>query len=64
MLGGIVFQLATISVFVIFETEFFIRYTLDKPIRSRDETEKKSMSPRLKIMTFALAFSTLCLFIR
>ncbi|KAJ4493559.1 RTA1 like protein-domain-containing protein [Lentinula edodes] len=32
MLGGIVFQMATITVYILFASEFFIRYFNDKPL--------------------------------
>ncbi|KAF5375760.1 hypothetical protein D9757_009003 [Collybiopsis confluens] len=91
MLGGIVFQMATITIYVFCALEFFIRYIKDTPLKSsrkgsveakpqtsisgdstdtvRPEIAEHSkrgsvMSKKLQIMTFALLFSTLCLFIR
>ncbi|RDB18398.1 Uncharacterized protein C17G6.02c [Hypsizygus marmoreus] len=71
MLGGIVFQLVTISVYSILAIEFFVRYVYDRPVASNrngsSETItslKSPMTPKLKTMSIALAFSTVCLFIR
>ncbi|KAH9944343.1 RTA1-domain-containing protein [Epithele typhae] len=47
MLGGIVFQLASISVFVALMVEYFIRYAADRPVR-------KSKSPSAAQSSFAL----------
>ncbi|KAG5645828.1 hypothetical protein DXG03_005169 [Asterophora parasitica] len=67
MLGGIVFQLVTISVYACLAIEFLARYLKDKPFTSRhdySEFLKRAMTPKTKIMTAALCFSTICLFIR
>ncbi|RDB15560.1 Uncharacterized protein C17G6.02c [Hypsizygus marmoreus] len=71
MLGGIVFQLVTIIVYSTFAIEFFVRYACDRPVVSnRDgsseamKSSKPPMTPKLKTMSLALAFSTICLFIR
>ncbi|KIK58626.1 hypothetical protein GYMLUDRAFT_262443 [Collybiopsis luxurians FD-317 M1] len=95
MLGGIVFQMATITIYVFCASEFFTRFLKDIPLRpiirkdegggvssdtiacpviiDTDQPPEKGdtsipkstrMSAKLKIMTPALAFSTLCLFIR
>ncbi|KAF9074170.1 RTA1 like protein-domain-containing protein [Rhodocollybia butyracea] len=94
MLGGIVFQMATITVYVFCAFEFFIRYLTDTPLRGRDSSNEKTtqsssdngsttsttiepeahaksdnikqglMNVKLKVITAALIFSTVCLFIR
>ncbi|KIK58627.1 hypothetical protein GYMLUDRAFT_45229 [Collybiopsis luxurians FD-317 M1] len=97
MLGGIVFQMATITIYVFCASEFFTRFLKDLPLRPvirKDESGGASsdtiacpvitdadqqpekddssiitpksirMSAKLKLMTLALTFSTLCLFIR
>ncbi|KAF9457833.1 RTA1 like protein-domain-containing protein [Collybia nuda] len=70
MLGGIIFQLVTITIYALFAAEFFTRYFLDRPFRSRQgsvdswKDQKPPMDVRLKIMSGGLVFSTLCLFIR
>ncbi|KAG7444650.1 RTA1-domain-containing protein [Guyanagaster necrorhizus] len=63
MLGGIAFQMAVITVYAILGSEFLIRYLADKPIRGRDIT-KGHLNMKLRFLTVALAFSTVCLFIR
>ncbi|KAH7920424.1 RTA1-domain-containing protein [Leucogyrophana mollusca] len=73
MLIGIVIQMVAISAFVLCAGEFFYRYANDKPLRkAADDFEKHSaiseyargMDPRMKIMIYAMAFTTTCLFIR
>ncbi|KAJ8509286.1 hypothetical protein ONZ45_g8529 [Pleurotus djamor] len=71
MLGGIVFQLVAITVYSICAFEFFMRYLYDRPVRSvakpigRDQDATRGLlDARLKLMTGALFFSTLLLFIR
>ncbi|KAF5383243.1 hypothetical protein D9615_004860 [Tricholomella constricta] len=75
MLAGIVFQLGksialTIAVYACLAIEFFVRYFKDKPFSSRRDSKDPSlfgrphMTQKLKIMSMALAFSTVCLFIR
>ncbi|KAF7985359.1 hypothetical protein HWV62_6585 [Athelia sp. TMB] len=69
MLGGIVFQMFSITAYVFCASEFLWRYISDKPLRT-DETYHKAQGPRvamdkrLKIMLSALAFDTLCIYIR
>jgi len=62
MLAGIAFQMATITVFVICGSEFFIRYIYDIPLRLQNR--KGAINMRLKTISAAIAFSTTCLFIR
>ncbi|EGO01240.1 hypothetical protein SERLA73DRAFT_179372 [Serpula lacrymans var. lacrymans S7.3] len=70
MLVGIVIQMIAISIFVLCASEFLIRYANDKPLRApADEEEKVSslsngMNPRMKLLIYAIAFNTTCLFIR
>jgi len=70
MLGGIVLQLVSLVVYVTCALEFYLRFLKDRPIReiSISNAEKgkikRSMDTRMKIMMGALAFSSLCLFIR
>ncbi|KIJ91270.1 hypothetical protein K443DRAFT_686178 [Laccaria amethystina LaAM-08-1] len=65
MLGGIIFQLVTITVYSACATEFYIRYFKRRPIRldSGDATHGL-FDGRIKVMSLALAFNTTCLFIR
>ncbi|KAF8871610.1 RTA1-domain-containing protein [Infundibulicybe gibba] len=71
MLGGIVFQMITITIYAACAVEFFVRYLKDRPVnRTGGGEDEKAVSPhkaidaRLKLMCFALMFSTTCLFIR
>ncbi|KAF8991637.1 RTA1 like protein-domain-containing protein [Cyathus striatus] len=76
MLGGIVFQLAAIIVYALLATEFFLRYIHDKPFRYQvtpfnSNTEygkptvmRGAMTQRQWLMSGALVFSTVLLFIR
>ncbi|KAF7348771.1 RTA1-like protein [Mycena venus] len=72
MLGGIIFQMATISIYILLAAEFFLRFFTDKPLggreavyhslnagRGRGEVDKK-----MRIMIGALSFNTTCLLIR
>ncbi|KAF7341318.1 hypothetical protein MVEN_01868100 [Mycena venus] len=69
MLGGIAFQFVVIIVFSLLALDFTQRYIRDKPARTRTgnlETSaaRGALTPRLKFMLGALAFSTTVLFIR
>jgi len=65
MLGGIVFQLFSLIVYVICATEFFLRFFSDTPIRESSKRQSREpVDKRMKIMICGLIFSTVCLFIR
>ncbi|SJL17058.1 related to RTA1 domain protein [Armillaria ostoyae] len=79
MLAGIVFQLVVITFYAILACEFLVRYTHNRPVSKLFARKKRSdslvtlsspntprgfMDTKIKIMIFALAFNTLCLFIR
>jgi hypothetical protein len=66
MLGGIVFQLVAITVYVCLAAEFIVRYTADGPVRSRRNTStiRGVLIPRRKLLLAAFALNTLCLFVR
>jgi hypothetical protein len=73
MLGGIAFQLFTISIYAICATEFYVRYSRNLPFRrstnSPDAAKEcprqgEVMSGKITLMSVALLFSTTCLFIR
>ncbi|KAK0451393.1 RTA1-domain-containing protein [Desarmillaria tabescens] len=76
MLGGIVFQLAVITVYVLCAAEFFVRYIKDIPIVSRTANSQVNvastkpiysrgiMSGKSLLMLGALTLSTFCLYIR
>ncbi|PPR07632.1 hypothetical protein CVT26_001700 [Gymnopilus dilepis] len=76
MLGGIAFQLATITVYALCAIEFYVRYTRKWPVRKTASdavpaTEEERalgkeglLTGRVTLMSVALLFSTTCLFIR
>ncbi|KAJ7607929.1 RTA1-domain-containing protein [Roridomyces roridus] len=65
MLGGIIFQLVVIIMFSSLGTDFFLHYRNDRPVRKNDATGRRGvLTPQLKIMLLALAFSCVTLFIR
>lgn len=68
MLGGIVFQMAAIAVYVFCAAEFFYRYYSDRPVRSgADGGQLPAGAPigkHLRTMIMALGFNTICIFIR
>lgn len=75
MLGGIVFQLGVIVLYSILALEYFVRYHFDAPIPSRvksiastneqsDDQLRGLFTFKLKLMSYALIFTTTLLFIR
>ncbi|KAI6132910.1 RTA1-domain-containing protein [Pisolithus croceorrhizus] len=72
MLAGIIMQMVAITLFVIFSSEFLLRYAYDQPLKPpADDMErhqaiayKLGIDPRMKISLYAMGFSTTCLFIR
>ncbi|KAJ7645746.1 RTA-like protein, partial [Mycena rosella] len=70
MLGGIVFQIVAIIVYVFYAAEFFVRYLKGRPM-PRANTHGHEIPPRpskldtrLKFLIIGLTFNTTCLFIR
>ncbi|KAF8144342.1 RTA1 like protein-domain-containing protein [Mycena galopus ATCC 62051] len=62
MLGGIGFQFVVIIVFTTIACDFTRRYIFNKPIRPRPQgCARGILTPRLKLMLVALAFSTVVL---
>ncbi|KAJ7106332.1 RTA1-domain-containing protein [Mycena epipterygia] len=72
MLGGIIFQMATISIYILLAAEFFLRYFTDTPFGGKEAVYhslnkghgRGQLDGHLRIMTGALAFNTTCLLIR
>ncbi|KAJ7453396.1 RTA1-domain-containing protein [Mycena latifolia] len=64
MLGGIVFQFVAIIIFSTLASDFVLRYVRDRSFRARDLTPRGALTPRLKLMIAALAFSTTALIVR
>ncbi|KAF4617304.1 hypothetical protein D9613_006279 [Agrocybe pediades] len=52
MLGGISFQLVTISIYALCSLEYYIRYFLNKPIRRHDALASSTMSTASSMHTF------------
>ncbi|KAJ6597470.1 RTA1-domain-containing protein [Mycena vulgaris] len=63
MLGGIVFQLVTLVAYILLSADFLWRYTTYRAVRNISGP-RGTMDKRLKIMIYALVFSTTVLFIR
>lgn len=67
MLGGIGFQLMSITVYATCAAEFFVRFWNDKPVRGSHkfgEGRTARIDTQMKIMIIGLTFNTTCLFIR
>ncbi|PCH39359.1 RTA1-like protein [Wolfiporia cocos MD-104 SS10] len=65
MLGGIIFQLVAITLYVFLATEFVLRYLHNRPLKNRmNTTTSYYLDSRMKQMLMALAFSSLCIYIR
>ncbi|GJE99943.1 RTA1 domain-containing protein [Phanerochaete sordida] len=66
MLGGIVFQLVAISVYMLLATEFVLRYLKDRPVRPAlvAAVGPRTLDTRMRLMLFGLGLSTLAIFIR
>ncbi|KAI0057327.1 RTA1-domain-containing protein [Artomyces pyxidatus] len=66
MLGGIVFQLAAIGVYVALAAEFLMRYVWDKPVHSRDLVPqgRGRTDLRMKLLLGGMSFMTICILIR
>ncbi|KAJ7686269.1 RTA1 like protein-domain-containing protein [Mycena rosella] len=66
MLGGIAFQMVTITVYVFCAGEFLLRYLQNRPIAARGAPTAATapLSTRMKLLIGALVFNTTCLFIR
>ncbi|KAJ7575506.1 RTA1-domain-containing protein [Mycena floridula] len=71
MLGGIIFQMVTMTLYVILASEFLFRYLTDRPLSYRiiqmsqeGNSFRGEFHWKLKAMVSALSFSTLLLFIR
>ncbi|KAJ7692474.1 RTA1 like protein-domain-containing protein [Mycena rosella] len=67
MLGGIVFQFVAIIAYAGCAADFLRRWKADKPVRevpAYDREMRTAMDPRVKLLIWALTFSTFVLFIR
>ncbi|KAJ7093416.1 RTA1 like protein-domain-containing protein [Mycena belliarum] len=72
MLIGIIFQMVTISIYILLALEFFIRYFTDRAIGGKNPSYdavganrgRGRLDRNLRVMISALAFNTVCLLIR
>jgi len=66
-LEGIIIQMIVITFHILFSTEFFVRYVKNAPVQSSTSSgaaPRGLMDRDLIIVSSALMFSTVCLFIR
>ncbi|KAF7364806.1 RTA1-domain-containing protein [Mycena venus] len=65
MLGGILFQFVAMITYCCLAGDFLVRYTSDRPVKLNSSPSIRGvLLPGTKRMIYALAFSTLVLFIR
>ncbi|CCM03424.1 uncharacterized protein FIBRA_05555 [Fibroporia radiculosa] len=65
MLAGIIFQLASITVYLVLAMEFILRFLYEKPLRSTNKPSPAYKFDRnIKLMLFGLALSSICVYIR
>ncbi|KAE9396597.1 RTA1-domain-containing protein [Gymnopus androsaceus JB14] len=66
MLGGIGFQVGVMLCYMALATEYFWRFSRQRPVRCSTEGENKTgvIDHRLQLLIYALMFNTACLFIR
>jgi len=69
MLGGIIFQMISITIYVLCAGEFFSRFLSDRPFHkrilvSKDKIISRGLDRNMRFMIIALMFDTTCLFIR
>ncbi|KAH8089893.1 RTA1-domain-containing protein [Cristinia sonorae] len=64
MLGGIIFQLVALVIFIGIATEYYMRYLADRPIRFDAQSRRVEWGQRMRIFTGALVFIVICILIR
>ncbi|KAI0327744.1 RTA1-domain-containing protein [Cubamyces sp. BRFM 1775] len=67
MLGGIAFQLAAVSIYLVLATEFLLRYHYDKPFHRKSESimpKSFALDWGVKLMIVGLAFDGVFILIR
>ncbi|KAJ7748291.1 RTA1 like protein-domain-containing protein [Mycena maculata] len=64
MLGGICFQMVTITVYALFAGEFILRFLKNRPLSASPPATPPILAPRMKVLLYALMLNTTCLFIR
>ena len=66
MLGGIVFQLFAITMYMALGTEFVFRFWRNRPFEGRDDvpTSDRFMDRSTKLMLLGTTFSSLAIYVR
>ncbi|THH30215.1 hypothetical protein EUX98_g3982 [Antrodiella citrinella] len=65
MLGGIIFQLIALIIFITISTEYYYRYITDRPLRKPNQFSHRSQwGYQMKVFTAALVFILFLIFIR
>ncbi|KAH9949747.1 RTA1 like protein-domain-containing protein [Amylocystis lapponica] len=66
MLGGISFQMAAITLYMLLAAEFVLRFLWDRPLRNSGETQEKAnvFDRKMKLMLAALTASSIFIYIR
>jgi hypothetical protein len=67
MLGGILFQMIAITVYMILAVEFIFRYIGDKPFQRPDNEPPSGnyfMDGKMKAMLFGISFGSLAIYVR
>ncbi|EMD32393.1 hypothetical protein CERSUDRAFT_88029 [Gelatoporia subvermispora B] len=66
MLGGIIFQLIAITVYMVLAAEFLVRYIMDKPFKRGDDRTVKAynLDQKKKLMLIELTISSIFIYIR
>ena len=66
MLGGIVFQLFAITIYMALGIEFVYRFWRNKPFKGRDDvpTSARYMDRSTKLMLLGVTFSSLAIYVR
>ncbi|PCH41942.1 RTA1-domain-containing protein [Wolfiporia cocos MD-104 SS10] len=65
MLAGIVFQMASITVYMTLAAEFIFRFLYDRPLRHAESTMTGyNFDRKVKLMLLGLTFSSICIYVR
>ncbi|KAH7344630.1 RTA1 like protein-domain-containing protein [Rhizoctonia solani] len=70
MVGGIIFQMAAITIYTLLAAEFLLRYIFDRPVRQIVSSDSETARPKpqldtnITLMILGLSISTLFIYIR
>ncbi|CCM06794.1 uncharacterized protein FIBRA_09094 [Fibroporia radiculosa] len=64
MLGGIAFQMFSITVYMLLAMEFVSRFLHDRPVRIAAEGPRTGLDTKARLMFAGLALSSLCIYVR